>query len=187
MCRYLQSIDAYGHETPIKGSSLPDNPAVHKLVVGLAQAHNAYGSPTASILFIVQDSERNAFDQCSLEYHLLEDHTIQTTRLTLPQIAKSAQLDKDRRLIVTAQGETSEISVVYFRAGYGPADYPSKNEWNARKQLELSRAIKCPTIITQLAGCKKIQQVLSTPGVLERYISFEFITKVSQIHRRKSR
>lgn len=172
MCRYLQSIDAYGHETPIKGSSLPDNPAVHKLVAGLAQAHNAYGSPTASILFIVQDSERNAFDQRSLEYHLLEDHAIQTARLTLPQIAKSAQLNKDRRLIVpkvTAEGETSEISVVYFRAGYGPADYSSKSEWDARRLLELSTAIKCPTIITQLAGCKKIQQVLATPGVLERY------------------
>jgi glutathione synthetase len=176
MYRYLLSIDAYGHKTPIKRSSLPDNPAVRKLAAGLAQAHKAYGNPIASILFIVQDSERNAFDQRSLEYHLLGDHAIQTARLTLPQIAKSAQVNKDRRLIVpkvTAEGETSEISVVYFRAGYGPADYPSKSEWNARKLLESSRAIKCPTIITQLAGCKKIQQVLATPGVLERYIPLQ--------------
>ena len=172
MFRYLLSIGAYEHETPITLSSLPDNPAAQKLAAGLAQAHRAYGNTQTSVLFIVQDSERNVFDQRSLEYHLLADHGIQTARLTLPQIAQSARLDRDRRLIVpkvTAGGETSEISVVYFRAGYGPADYPSESEWNARKLLELSRAIKCPTIITQLAGCKKIQQVLSMPGVLERY------------------
>lgn len=172
MFRYLLSIGAYGHETPITRSSLPDNPAAQKLATGLAQAHKAYGNPQTSVLFIVQDSERNVFDQRLLEYHLLADHGIQTARLTLPQIAQSARLDDDRRLIipkVTAQGETSEISVVYFRAGYSPADYPSESEWNARKLLELSRAIKCPTIITQLAGCKKIQQALSVPGVLERY------------------
>jgi len=172
MYRYLLAIGAYGHTTAITRSSLPDNPAAQNLAAGLAQAHKAYGNPQASVLFIVQDPERNAFDQRSLEYRLLEDHGIQTARLTLPQIAQSAQLDHDRRLIVprvTAEGETSEISVVYFRSGYGPADYPSKSEWNARKLLELSRAIKCPTIITQLAGCKKIQQVLSMPDVLERY------------------
>lgn len=63
----------------------------------------------------------------------------------------------------------TEVSVVYLRAGYGPADYPSQREWGARRMMELSTAIKCPTVITQLAGCKKIQQVLATPGVLERY------------------
>ena len=169
------SIGAYGHKTIINRSSLPDNLAAQKLATGLAQAHKAYGNPKASVLFIVQDPERNAFDQRSLEYHLLEDHGIQTVRLTLLQIAKSARLDDDRRLIVpkfAADGDSSEISIVYFRAGYGPADYPSQSEWNARRLLELSRAIKCPTIITQLSGCKKIQQVLSMPGVLERYTFF---------------
>ena len=62
-----------------------------------------------------------------------------------------------------------EISVVYFRAGYIPEDYRSNKQWEARRLLESSRAIKCPTIITQLAGCKKVQQVLTMPGVLERY------------------
>ena len=92
--------------------------------------------------------------------------------MTLNEIATSAKLDDCRRLIVpqfTAEQSTQEISVVYLRAGYGPGDYPSDTEWNARRLLEQSRAIKCPTIITQLAGCKKVQQVLAMPGVLERY------------------
>ena len=35
--------------------------------------------------------------------------------------------------------------------------------------MERSRAIKCPDIATHLAGTKKVQQVLSRPGVLERF------------------
>ena len=36
--------------------------------------------------------------------------------------------------------------------------------------LERSRAIKCPSIPLQLAGGKKVQQVLTKPGVLEQYL-----------------
>jgi len=177
--RYLLAIGAYGNHTPITRASLPSNPAAASLAAGLAQAHKAYGVPSSAVLFVVQDPERNAFDQRWLEYHLLEEHGIQTCRMTLPEIAESAKL-QDRRLIVpknTATQDTQEISVVYLRAGYGPGDYSDENMWRARKLLELSRAIKCPTIITQLAGCKKVQQVLAMPGVLERYsfILFQFL------------
>ena len=102
--------------------------------------------------------------------------------MTLPEIAQSAKL-QDRRLIVpkvTATQDTQEISVVYLRAGYGPGDYTDETMWEARKMLELSKAIKCPTIITQLAGCKKVQQVLAMPGVLERY-HFFFTAVVSDL------
>jgi glutathione synthase len=169
--QYLFSIGAYGPNTPITRESLPDNPAAAKLAEGLAAAHNAYNSSSAAILFIVQDPERNAFDQRWLEYHLLSTHGIQIRRHTLVQIASVAKIDDERRLWVhnpTKGSEWREISVVYFRAGYGPGDYPSKTEWEARRMLERSMAIKCPTVITQLAGCKKVQQVLASTGELER-------------------
>lgn len=175
-CRYLLAIGAYGNDTPITRASLPDNPAAQRLAAGLAGAHRAYSVPSAAVLFVVQDPERNAFDQRWLEYCLLEDYGIQTCRMTLPEIARSAKLH-DRRLIVpkfTTTQDTQEISVVYLRAGYGPGDYSDESMWEARKMLELSRAVKCPTIITQLAGCKKVQQVLAMPGVLERY-HFKFV------------
>ena len=35
--------------------------------------------------------------------------------------------------------------------------------------MERSRAIKCPSAALHLAGTKKVQQVLASPGVLERY------------------
>lgn len=43
-------------------------------------------------------------------------------------------------------------------------------EQDARILMEQSRAIKCPTAALQLAGCKKVQQELAAPGVLERFI-----------------
>lgn len=39
--------------------------------------------------------------------------------------------------------------------------------------VERSLSIKCPTIAYQLVGSKKIQQILSTPGCLERYVTKE--------------
>ncbi|KAG4916887.1 Glutathione synthetase, chloroplastic [Glycine soja] len=62
------------------------------------------------------------------------------------------------------------ISVIYFRAGYTPIDYPSESEWSARILMEQSSAVKCPSISYHLVGTKKIQQELAKPGVLERFI-----------------
>lgn len=129
-------------------------------------------SPMALILFAVQDPEVHALDQRWLEYYLLEKHGIQIVRMTLPEFHLTARLDDDRRLMVptlTSDLHTHEISVVYFRAGYGPSNYLSDKEWQARRLLELSPAIKYLTIITQLAGCKKVQRTLATPGAVERY------------------
>jgi glutathione synthetase len=66
-----------------------------------------------------------------------------------------------------------EISTVYFRSGYSPHDYPTLAYYDTRFLLESSKAIKCPTIALQLAGGKKVQEVLTQPGVLERFLSDE--------------
>jgi glutathione synthetase len=73
-------------------------------------------------------------------------------------------------VFTTPKGTEVEVSTVYFRAGYGPDDYPTPREWEARIRLERSRAVKCPTIATQLAGAKKVQQVLAVEEVLERFV-----------------
>lgn len=63
-----------------------------------------------------------------------------------------------------------EISTVYFRTGYTPEDYATQADFDTRLLLERSDAIKCPTIQLQLAGGKKVQQVLTKPGVLESFL-----------------
>lgn len=62
-----------------------------------------------------------------------------------------------------------EISVIYLRAGYDPEEY-SPTGCDARLRLEMSRAIKCPTILSHLSTFKKVQQALASPGVLTRFL-----------------
>ena len=52
-----------------------------------------------------------------------------------------------------------------------PHEYPTPGHYDTRFLLESSKAIKCPTIALQLAGGKKVQEVLTQPGVLERFLA----------------
>ncbi|KAG4305045.1 hypothetical protein PORY_001720 [Pneumocystis oryctolagi] len=67
------------------------------------------------------------------------------------------------------QVQNTNISRVFI-FGYSPTHYPSSTEWSARLLIEESKAIKCPTIMTQLSGCKKIQQVLCQENIIERFL-----------------
>jgi glutathione synthetase len=75
---------------------------------------------------------------------------------------------------LTTRSSPIEISVVYYRAGYTPDDYSSEVDYETRFKLEGSNAIQCPSIPLQLAGGKKVQQVLTNPGVLEGFIQDSF-------------
>ncbi|KAF2434784.1 glutathione synthase [Tothia fuscella] len=170
--QHLESIDAYpSHKDPLipKGSGVQSS-SVPLLATGLAAAHMAYGNSKESrplcVLFIVQDPERNVFDQRHLEYELSSSHKVRVFRLPFRQILTDTKLDTDRTLLYHAphDPDTSfEVTTVYFRAGYSPDEYNGEEDWSARLHMERSRAIKCPSVLTQLAGCKKIQQVLATP------------------------
>ena len=88
-------------------------------------------------------------------------------------MADSAEVDSSSRTLRIRHPVTNQaikISTVYFRAGYTPADFPTQTQFDTRLLLERSRAIKCPSIQLQLAGGKKIQQVLTIPGVLESFL-----------------
>lgn len=57
--------------------------------------------------------------------------------------------------------------------------------------LERSKAIKCPSAAVHLAGTKKVQQVLASPGKLERCVgvmtSFLFYGHVWSLKAEQSR
>jgi glutathione synthase len=63
-----------------------------------------------------------------------------------------------------------EVAIVYLRCGYKPSDYESDADWETRLMMERSKAIVCPTAAYQLAGTKKVQQVLAAPNMVERFI-----------------
>ncbi|KAK4048152.1 Glutathione synthetase [Microbotryomycetes sp. JL221] len=181
--RYLARTGAYPDVAELQPDRIPRNPAVVGLAAGLAAAHRAYGSDSAVVLMVTQDDERNAFDQRPLEYELLNTHSIRTLRIPLSALRTALTLSSTKQLFLTLPSTTKrppiEISVVYWRTGYSPDDYYTEQEWQTRLLIERSLAIKCPSIALQLAGCKKVQQVLAEPGQLDRF--FECGTSRSKL------
>ncbi|PCH40544.1 glutathione synthase [Wolfiporia cocos MD-104 SS10] len=178
--KYLYRSTGYYDTSPyLKEDNLPPNRTIAGLAEGLAEAHKAYNAPNTRILIVVQNGERNVFDQRWLEYELLEKHSVKVVRQTFDELATSARVDPSTRVLTLALAPglilpdgaaRVEISVVYFRAGYTPVDYPTPAHYDTRALLERSRAIQCPSIPLQLAGGKKVQEVLTRPGVLERFL-----------------
>ena len=166
----------YPPHSILKDNVPPKNTAVPSLASGLAAAHNAYGpskSPSSlplCIIFLVQDGERNIFDQIQLSSYLTDSLNIPVFRLTPSDILKLTSIpasNSSRPLIYTPPQAPSvefEVTTIYLRSFYAPTDYPDSGAWEARTHLERSAAIKCPSVLTQLAGCKKIQQVLAEPS-----------------------
>ena len=150
-------------------ATLPRSQAIEELAGALADAHAEYGVADAALLLVVQPGERNAIDQELLCERLWVAHGVPVIRRTLAALAQEAHLEGPERRLRLGSGV--ECSVVYFRCGYTPDDYPTDAQWDARRTLERSHAIKCPCIEHHLVGCKKVQQQLSQPGELERFLS----------------
>ncbi|WFD33264.1 glutathione synthase [Malassezia cuniculi] len=184
MHRYLLARGAYDATSHLlSNGNIPENNALATLAAGLADAHRYYVQNTrgngtavqgACVLFVVQPNERNTFDQRAIEYELLAKHGIRSQRASMEDLSKWASLQGNKRILVVQSPLSTlpiEISTVYFRAGYDPVDYQNDTAWETRFLLERSLAIKCPSVSLQLAGAKKVQQVLAEPGVLERFIT----------------
>ena len=183
----MASTGYYQCSTVLDESNVPPNNTLAEIVAGLAHAHKAYieQHPKTSpyILFVIQPNERNVFDQRFLEYELLQTHGIRAVRRTFEELETQSYLAEDSRalLLKTSTSTTPvEISLVYFRAGYAPTDYPTPTHYETRRTLERSAAIKCPSLALQLAGSKKVQAVLSRSGVVEEFILGDYWATISQ-------
>ncbi|KAJ5995000.1 hypothetical protein N7481_001977 [Penicillium waksmanii] len=170
---------------PLFDSNIPpENTAVETLSGGLAAAHTAYGPSKSTpalplcVLFVVQEGERNIFDQLALSKHLTHVHKIPVFRLPSNRIIDDTLIpssNSSRPLIYRpphSPENAFEVTTVYLRAYYAPDEYKSSRDWEARTHLERSAAIKCPTVLNQLSGCKKIQQVLAEPTGPDHLTSF---------------
>jgi len=69
--------------------------------------------------------------------------------------------------------------LVYYRAGYTPADFKNPEAKKGRKLIEHSSAIQTPDLWMQLAGMKKIQQALTRPEILNQFAPRHWITKMA--------
>ena len=141
--------------------------------------------PPAAVLFIVQDGETNTVDQRKLEFQLWEEHGIPVVRMSLTTAHTQLKLDPKNGSLYILKNKNDDdgdeiekiqyqASLVYYRAGYAPTDYPDGDdgiEWTARDKIERSKATKCPSLGYHLSGTKKVQQELARPGVLEQFFN----------------
>jgi glutathione synthetase len=189
MHRHLHRTGAYqplvSKDTIISSSSLPLNLTLKTISAGLSAAHREYGRPKSAamtetcILFIVAADNFNIADERPIEYALW-DEGIPSYRVSWGHdILAHTSLSPTRELLYhpTSRSVAMEVSVVYFRAGFEIHEYNDIGRM-ARLQLEKSRAIKSPSILSHLTGFKKVQQALTIPGVLKRFVSPDEVVKI---------
>ncbi|EOQ99321.1 Glutathione synthetase [Wallemia ichthyophaga EXF-994] len=179
--QFLYNDIRYANLHPLLNNQLAENNTLNEIVDGFEHAHQVYKSGylrskhSPYILFVVQENERNVFDQRLLEFELSR-RNIRIIRRTFAQLSQQAKLSEDNVLKVKG----IEVSIVYYRAGYAPEDYKSERDWRVRRMIEVSLAIKCPTLALQLAGCKKVQQVLVDEHVLRKNLNPAQIRKINK-------
>ncbi|XP_062522162.1 glutathione synthetase-like [Corticium candelabrum] len=156
--------DNYNPElpTPSNGKGLAE---------GLVSAWKQYNSERSVIVMIVGEGEWNTYDMFHLETLLLQSYGVKVVQVIFDDVIKGgpkeAKLREDGALIIDGH----EVAITYFRFGYSPEHYPSQKYWDVRLLFERSRSIQCPSVALHLAGTKKVQQELATPGALERFLS----------------
>ncbi|KAI4863773.1 glutathione synthase [Hypoxylon rubiginosum] len=174
MHRYLARKGIHG------ATNLPMNNALRSITELLEEAHKAY-LPTdrtrqTVILMTVQANNVNICDERPIEYALSEcDPPILLYRVEFSdEVLRNCSLGPNHELLFQppTRIQPFEVSVVYQRAGYDPQEYDEQGV-EARFMLERSCAIKCPTILSHVAGLKKVQQELTRPGTLERFLNPE--------------
>lgn len=175
--RYLNNHGDYdigeGTDKYYDEKDLPISKSITKLSEGLADGNYYYNDCVSNtktvVLVVVQHKERNVFDQRLLEYALLTKHGVKSIRLTLSEIDSKTYIDpQTKKLYIKSTND--EVSVVYFRSGYAPNDFQNEQDWENRLTLETSKAIKAPTLLTQLVGAKKIQQILTDEVILKKFL-----------------
>jgi glutathione synthase len=193
MHRHLQRTGSYIPSDPtsrtvdLTSSHLPQNHTLSTITSGLIAAHNHYGPPKSEevkqicILMIVQPQNFNIVDERPIE-HSLWSKDIPIFRVIFSaEVLAHVSLTPTQELLYRPPSRpgTFEVSVVYYRAGFEVSEYElGIGGREARLQLERSKAIKCPSILSHLTTFKKVQQALTVPGILQRWLSDEEVKRI---------
>ncbi|XP_067447493.1 glutathione synthetase-like isoform X1 [Thunnus thynnus] len=142
---------------------IQDTNRTSAMSAALAKAWELYGQQKAVIMFLVEEVQISKLSHRCIEKELW-NRNIHVIRRRFEEVYRGGSLDGDKKLFI----DGLEVAVVYYRYGYIPDNYTEQN-WEARLLMERSMAVKCPDVGTQLAGTKKVQQVLTRPGILEKF------------------
>merc|ERR1719362_41266 len=200
LCKHMHRLDAMLSPELVSVAlehGMPASLNTSGLSAAMADAHNAYrkrwphaGERRRVVLFIADQAESNELDHRKLEMALFKDHQIVSLRRSLTQLAvqrtsllvplasdQKAGSKSPQALIVDGH----EVTVAYFRSGYWPEQYnPAEECWEARELIERSEAVKCPSAPAQLAGMKKVQEVLCKPDQLGLFLSGRLVERLAR-------
>jgi glutathione synthetase len=186
--QHFESALGQASTIQLDASSLPRNSTRDTIALGIENARWYYDSDRISrkagptcVLFIVQSPNFNIPDEKPIEY-TLRDKGIPCFRVAFGnEVLSQTSLTPNGELIYTPPGSqvSMEVSVVYFRAGFEAHEYNDIGHM-ARFQLERSRAIKCPSLLSHLTTFKKVQQALTLPHTWRRFLSPEEYELVSK-------
>lgn len=123
----------------------------------------------AWVAFIVDDSERNVVDQKIIEVQLQLRTGIKSMRVRFSDVFSQGILDENNVLRINGK----EIGFVYYRTGYQQEQYKNEDDWQARINLEVSQAVKCPSIDFHLSTFKKFQQSFCQEGTIHKILGNE--------------
>lgn len=151
---------------------LVPNKPVERVADAFREVMDEYGVTDACVLFVIQENERNIFDQRILEIALAQ-RGIRVIRASLEAIGEQGEL-RNGHLVLNGQ----IVAIAYFRAGYRPDELASKIARQGRRIIANSTTISVPDLPTHLAGTKKIQQVLTSPEVLQLFLDKQEIALV---------
>lgn len=176
MHRDLGNVRSLTRERSMTDSQkLATNINIDSIVALLQAAYDIYkASPSRKrcVLMTVQPLNFNIADEQPIVYKLW-DNSIPCYRCEWQTILDHTTLVEDRTLLFKPPSSTIEleVSVIYHRAGYEAKEYDDRGV-ATRLRLELSRAIKCPDILTNFTTFKEVQRALTVPGAVELFLSF---------------
>lgn len=180
MHKHLQRAHQ-SYSNPAEEIYMPSSNNTQALVKVLQQAHLAYEPATCRqicVLMIVQPHNFNIADERPIEYGLW-DEGVRCYRCTWQEVLIRTQLEADRTLSFRENDTMLEVSAVYYRAGYEAKEYDAGGR-QTRLQLELSRAIKCPDVLTHMTTFKAVQAALTAPGAVERFLSADQAQRITE-------
>jgi glutathione synthetase len=181
MLEKLQAMNGGEHFPSLLDSAyVPENRPRNRMAQTLYEAWKMFGDPQAVMVLVNQPDLFPIchFEQLQFAVFQMEDlakadgYRLNILRMNFEECAKRLQLDEVNGFSLYADGN-KKVALVHMGYGYMAEHYPTEKEWKIRLDMERSTAIISPNVRLQLTGTKKIQQVISKPGVLEHFFPGE--------------
>jgi glutathione synthetase len=186
--RVLDKLERLNHSpiTALSHTVAPENHPHNGLAKTLYEAWKLFGDPNAVVLFLNQSDLFPVchFEQAKFVVFQLEDlaraegYHLNVVRATITDCVKRLHLD-EKDFSIYIDGE--RVALVHMAYGYSLEHYLNEAEWKTRLDLERSTALLSPDITVQLAGSKKVQQMLAQPGTLERFLPNEKPSQLAKL------